>query len=101
IGNVTNSPSSLRPWPLDLPVGLRQLAGAQLTNRTDYRARHIAHLFLHVLVLVERVVAVVVRFVKADVTIKLASPSQCALLLSQLNRSTQHFIVEGKDRECR
>src|SRR5450756_1790326 len=71
IENVTNSPSSLRPWPLDLPVGLRQLAGAQLTNRTDYRARHIAHLFLHILVLVERVVAVVVRFVKADVTIKL------------------------------
>src|ERR1017187_3610610 len=22
-------------------------------------------------------------------------------LVSQLNRSTQHFIVEGKDRECR
>src|ERR1039458_9834355 len=68
---MTNSLSSLRPWPLDLPVGLRQLAGAQLTHRTDHRARYIAHLFLHVLVLVERVVAVVVRFVKADVTIKL------------------------------
>src|SRR5450759_2678900 len=30
-----------------------------------------------------------------------ANAGHCLLLLSQLNRSTQHFIVEGKDRECR
>src|SRR5450759_2149019 len=26
---------------------------------------------------------------------------QCPLMNCRLNRSTQHFIVEGKDRECR
>ena len=52
-------------------VGLTQTAGAQFLDGAHHRARHVAHLFLYSGVLVQRVVAVVVRLAIADAAVEL------------------------------